>query len=108
MVSTRDGSADAEFAQPDGHSSPLPTLAQVFASICESRVEQTELLRRLMTNSNREGAAIRNAWDQFWSSYVEFLTTQPPTFNEASELLEADHWLCTIESKFELLHYIEN
>jgi hypothetical protein len=25
-----------------------------------------------------------------------------------SELLEADHWLCTIECKFKLLNYIEN
>jgi hypothetical protein len=35
---------------------------------------------------------------------VEFLASQPPTFTEASELLEADHWLHTIESKFELLN----
>jgi hypothetical protein len=39
---------------------------------------------------------------------VEFLDTQPPTFVEASEPLEADPWLYTIESKFELLNYIEN
>jgi hypothetical protein len=39
---------------------------------------------------------------------VEFLVTQPPTFTEASDPLEADHWLCTIESKFELLNCTEN
>jgi hypothetical protein len=39
MVSGRDGSADAETAQPGGHSSPPPTLAQVIASISESRDE---------------------------------------------------------------------
>jgi hypothetical protein len=61
MVRTRDGSADAETAQPDGHSSPPPTLAQVFTSIRESRVEQTELLLLLMTNSNCGGIAINNA-----------------------------------------------
>jgi hypothetical protein len=33
---------------------------------------------------------------------VEFLATQPPTFTEASEPLKADHWLHTIESKFDL------
>jgi hypothetical protein len=39
MVSTHDGSADAETTQLDGHLSLPPTLAQVFASIHESRVE---------------------------------------------------------------------
>jgi hypothetical protein len=39
MVSARDGSADAETAQSGGHSSPLPTLAQVITSIHESRDE---------------------------------------------------------------------
>jgi hypothetical protein len=101
MVSTHDGSADAETTQPDGHSPPPPTLAQVFASIHESRVEQTELLRHLMTNSSCEGTAVSNARDQAWSSYVQFLTI------EASEPLEANHCLCTIESKFELLNCTE-
>jgi hypothetical protein len=108
MVSTHDGSADAETSQPDGHSSPPPTLAQVITSICESRDEQTELLRLLVTNSNCDGTVVGNARDQARSSYVEFLATEPPTFTEASEPLEADHWLRTIESKLELLSYAEN
>jgi hypothetical protein len=108
MVSTRNGSVDAETAQPGGHSSPPPTLAQVIASICESMDEQTELLCLLMTNSNYGGTVVGNAQDQAQSSYVKFLTTQPPTFTEASELLEVDHWLCIIESKFELLNCTEN
>jgi hypothetical protein len=66
------------------------------------------VLRLLVTNSNREGIAISNARDQARSSCVEFLATQPPTFTEASEPLEADHWLSTIESKFNLLNCIEN
>jgi hypothetical protein len=36
-------------------------LAQVIASIRESRDEQTELLRFLMTNSNRDGTVVGNA-----------------------------------------------
>jgi hypothetical protein len=103
-VSTHDGRADAGATQPDGHSSPPPTLAQVFASIHESRVEQIELLCHLINNSNCEGIAVSNARDQSRSSYVEFLAIQPPTFTEASEPLVADHWLRTIESKFELLN----
>jgi hypothetical protein len=83
-------------------------LAQVIASIRESRDEQTDLLHLLVTNSNRDGIVIGNARDQAQSSYVEFLATQLPTFTEASEPLEADHWLRTIESKFNLLNCVEN
>jgi hypothetical protein len=108
MVSTHEGSADAETAQPDGHSSSPSTLAQVFTSIHESRVEQTELLCHLMTNSNREGTAVRIARDRERSSYVEFLATQSLTFAKAGEPLEADHWLRTIESKLEILKCTEN
>jgi hypothetical protein len=108
MVSARDGSANVETAQPGGHSSPPPTLAQVIASIRESRDEQTGLLHLLVTNSNHDSIMVGNAQDQARSSYVEFLTTQPPTFTEASKPLEADHWLYTIESKFNLLNCTEN
>jgi hypothetical protein len=108
MVSTRGGSADVETAQLDGHSSPPPTLAQVIASIHESRDEQTELLCLLMTNSNHDSTMIGNARDQARSSYVEFLATQPSTFTEESEPLEADNWLHTIESKFDLLNCTKN
>jgi hypothetical protein len=75
MVSTHDGRADAETAQPGGHSSPLPTMAQVIASIHESRDEQTELLCLLLINSNCDGTMVSNARDQAQSSYVEFLAT---------------------------------
>jgi hypothetical protein len=62
MVSARDGSVDVETAQSGGHSSPPPSLAQVIASIRESRDEQTELPRLLMTNnSNRDGTMVGNA-----------------------------------------------
>jgi hypothetical protein len=76
--------------------------------ICESREEQTELLRLLVTNSNRDDTLVGNARDQVRSSYVEFLATHPPTFTEASKPLEADHWLHTVESKFDLLNCTEN
>jgi hypothetical protein len=39
---------------------------------------------------------------------VEFLATHPPIFTEASEPLEADHWLHTVEFKFDLLNCTEN
>jgi hypothetical protein len=83
-------------------------VAQVIASIRESRDEQTELLCLLVTNSNRDCIVVGNARDQARSSYLKFLATQPPIFTEASELLEANHCLCTIESKFDLLNCTEN
>jgi hypothetical protein len=49
MVSTRGENVDAETVQLDGHSLCPATLAQVFASIHESWIEQTELLRHLIT-----------------------------------------------------------
>jgi hypothetical protein len=39
---------------------------------------------------------------------MEFPATQPLTFAEAGEPLEADHWLRTIESKFKLFNCTEN
>jgi hypothetical protein len=83
-------------------------LAQVLTSIRESRDEQVELLPLLLNNSNRDGTVVGNARDQARSPYVEFLTTQPITFTEASEPLEDDHWLCTNESKLDLLDCMEN
>jgi hypothetical protein len=41
------------------------------------------------------------------TSYSNFLGTHPPVFFRAKDLLEADDWLCTTESKFGVLHYIE-
>jgi hypothetical protein len=41
------------------------------------------------------------------SSYSDLLVTHPPLFSKATDLLEADNWLCTIESMFGLLHCIE-
>jgi hypothetical protein len=64
MVRARDGSVDAETPQSGGHLSPLPTLAQVIASIHELRDEQPELLSFLVTNSNREWTMVGNAQDQ--------------------------------------------
>jgi hypothetical protein len=87
---------------------PPPTLAQAIAGILESRDEQTKLLHHLMENSARGGKGTRNARGPAPTTYSDFLATRPPTFNEAGEPLEADHWLCTIKSKFGLLHCTEH
>jgi hypothetical protein len=41
------------------------------------------------------------------TSYTDFLATHPTMFAEAIDPLEADNWLCIIESKFGLLHCSE-
>jgi hypothetical protein len=41
------------------------------------------------------------------TSYTDFLATHPPTFAEATDLLEVDNWLHIIEFKFGLLHCTE-
>jgi hypothetical protein len=41
------------------------------------------------------------------TSYTDFLAMHPPMFAEVTDPLEADNWLCIIESKFGLLHCIE-
>jgi hypothetical protein len=61
-----------------------------------------------MTNISHGDTIVGDDRDQAQSTYVEFLTTQPPTFTEASEPLEADHWLRIAKSKFNLHHYTEN
>ena len=37
------------------------------------------------------------------SSYQDFLKTHPPTFTPSDDPLEAEHWLRTLEQKFQLL-----
>jgi hypothetical protein len=41
------------------------------------------------------------------TSYSEFLVTHPLIFSEVKDQFEADDWLCTIKSKFCLLHCTE-
>jgi hypothetical protein len=103
MVNTRNG---ARPAHPNVPPSP-PTLAQAIAAVLESRDEQTELLRQPVENSARGGNGARNAHGPAPTTYADFLATHPPTFTEAGEPFEADHWLRTIESKFVLLHCTE-
>jgi hypothetical protein len=104
MVNTHNGARAAHPNVP----SPPPTLAQAFTAILESRDEQTELLHQPMENSARGGNGVRNAHGPTPTTYADFLATRPPTFTEAGEPLEADHWLRTIEFKFGLLHCTEH
>jgi hypothetical protein len=41
------------------------------------------------------------------TSYSDFLATHLPVFSGAKEPLDADDWLHTTKSKFDLLHCVE-
>jgi hypothetical protein len=61
-----------------------------------------------MNNYACGGNGARNTQAQASTTYGEFLATHPSTFAEAGEPMEVDHYLCTIESKFRLLHCTEH
>jgi hypothetical protein len=69
---------------------------------------QNDLMRRLVENDGRRGAERQQPQHQERdSSCLDFLTTHPPVFANATDHLEANSWLRTTESKFRLLHYTE-
>ena len=50
------------------------------------------LLRQLVETTARIGSRLAND-NERRTSYVDFLATQPPTFEQAREPLEAEKWL---------------
>src|SRR5664279_5495686 len=70
---------------------PPPTMAQVLLNIEQNRLANQALLEQLVQNTahRADGASLSG-----------FLKSQPPTFAEAKEPLEADDWLRTTERKF--------
>jgi hypothetical protein len=65
-------------------------------------------MRRLVENDERRGAERQQPRHQERDSLKSyFLTTHPPVFADSTDPLEANSWLCTMESKFGLLYYTE-
>src|SRR5664279_4129046 len=75
--------------------SPPPSMAQVLHNIEQNRLANQQLLEQLVQNTahRADGASLGG-----------FLKSQPPTFAEAKEPLEADDWLRATERKFTALH----
>jgi len=73
---------------------PPPNFAEYLAA-------QTELLRQLVQGQQQRGG--RNDHQPQSATYSDFFGTQPPLFNRMEEPLDADAWICTIESNFSLL-----
>ena len=65
-------------------------------AIEENRLRNERLLEQLVL----QGARRNNDCN----TLTEFLRSQPPTFSDAREPLEADDWLRALERKFAALH----
>jgi hypothetical protein len=87
-----------------GNAPPRPSVShqQLLAT-------QNELMTLLILNETRRGAEQPQhpRCQDMSTSYTEFLSTHPPLFSGAKDLLEAEDWLHTTESKFDLLHCTE-
>ena len=86
MSPTRRG----ETSNPDAP--PPPSMAEVLMAIEQNRLSNELLLEQLV----QQGARRNNDCN----TLTEFLRSQPPTFSEAKELLDADDWLRALERKF--------
>jgi hypothetical protein len=84
---------------------PLPPLPSM--SLEQLLAMQNELLRVLTENLVQCEARPPHRQPGVGTSYTDFLATHPPTFAEVTDSLEADNWLCIIDSKFGLLHCTE-
>jgi hypothetical protein len=91
---------------PRGGAPPLPPHPPV--SLEQLLATQNDLMRRLVENDKRRGAECQQPRHQERdSSYSNFLATHSPVFADATDPLEADNWLRTMESKFGPLHCTE-
>ena len=83
MAPTRRG----EQSNPDAP--PPPSMAEVLMAIENNRRSNEQLLVQLV----QQGARRNNDC----TTLTEFLRSQPPTFSEAKEPLDADDWLRALE-----------
>jgi hypothetical protein len=91
---------------PRGNAPPPPPHPPV--SLEQLLATQNDLMRRLVENDELRRAERPQPQHQDRdSSYLDFQATHPPVFADATKPLEADNWLCTMESKFGLLHCTE-
>jgi hypothetical protein len=88
---------------------PLPPPPRAPVSIEELLATQNELMRVLVQNEAHHGVEHphHHRHQDMNTSYSDFLATHSPIFSGAKDMLHADDWLCTTESKFGMLHYTE-
>jgi hypothetical protein len=90
------------------HNNAPPPPPHLPVSLEQLLATQNNLMRRLVENEERRGAELQQSRHQEKDSlYSDFLATHPSVFADAIDPMEADIWLCTMESKFRLLHCTE-
>jgi len=83
----------------------MPT--ELLATLVEGQQMLTEAMQT-MAQQNRGGRhACQGGEANQYSNFKDFQDTKPPIFKEASEPLEADEWLNSLEQKFRLLRVTE-
>jgi hypothetical protein len=89
---------------PHGNAPPPPPRPPV--NLEQLLATENELMTLLIQNEAHRGAErLQHPRHQDMNmSNSEFLVTHPPLFSGGKDLLEADDWLRTTESKFILLH----
>jgi hypothetical protein len=82
--------------------SPPPPLAP---TVQELMAKQNEILRQLLQRQPhpQQHGGGQPQRPTAAATYQEFLSTQPPLFTKAEDLLDDDVWLRVVESKFPLL-----
>jgi hypothetical protein len=107
IIDIPEGSAGCEHGQSPRGNVPPPS-PRPPVSLEQLLATQNDLIRSLVENDERRGAERQQPRHQESdSSYSDFLATHLPVFADATYPLEADNCLCTMESKFGLLHCIE-
>jgi hypothetical protein len=102
-----EGSVGCGRGQVPHGGAPLPP-SRPPISLEQLLATQNDLMRRLIENDESPGAEREEPRHQERdSTYSNFLATHPPVFVDASDPLEADSWLRTMESIFGLLHCTE-
>jgi hypothetical protein len=99
-----EGFAGRGHGQASRGNAPPPPLHPL-VSLEQLLVTQNDLIWRLVENDECRGAERpQPRHHERDSSYPDILATHPIVFADATDPLEADDWLHTMESKFWLLH----
>jgi hypothetical protein len=67
-----------------------------------------EVLRNIAANTARGRDVHQGNEVNQYSTFKDFMDTKPPVFREATEPLEANEWLNSIEQRFRLLRMSED
>ena len=82
---------------------PPPSAVDVLACLLRSQSNIEAALRTIAQNTAQGKHHRQGPKPNQYSSYKDFLETNPPVFSKAEDPLQADNWLNTIEQKFRLL-----